>query len=191
MNLILILGCLVQAFLNFQNLILYFKYLKVNQLYRSTINIAKEAIINSFDLFNQFKPLKSVCKVSRLICKQFLLMITIITFLFYSFQFSQENNIMIGWIHIGMFCTILASNLLIDLLGQKSKKKKIEEEKKASIQPFLRILSKLKGQLSILQMRIPFFQSYYIHNTQQDSSLNGPSASLRTLYSNLFMFSQY
>lgn len=37
------------------------------------------------------------------------------TFLLYSFEFSQDNFMLIGWIHIGMFCSILASNLLIDI----------------------------------------------------------------------------
>ncbi|CAD8157761.1 unnamed protein product [Paramecium pentaurelia] len=87
----------------------------------------------------RFKPLKSLFELSKLILREFLLMIISGTFLVYSFEFSQDNFISIGWIHIGMFCTILAFNLLIDLFSQikktydnylqKKLKEKIEQEK--------------------------------------------------------------
>ncbi|CAD8129151.1 unnamed protein product [Paramecium sonneborni] len=119
----------------------------------------------------KFKPLKSVYELSKLICRELLLMIITGTFLCYSFEFSPENNIIIGWVHIGMFCAILASNLFIDLLQQiktiyedylkKKQKEKIEQEKK-----YIRVLSKLRGFQIMIKMRIQynFPKFYYIKN---------------------------
>ncbi|CAD8196471.1 unnamed protein product [Paramecium octaurelia] len=66
----------------------------------------------------RFKPLKSFLELTKLICKEFVFMIISGTFLFYSFEFSQETFILIGWIHISLFCVIMASNLFIDILQQ-------------------------------------------------------------------------
>ncbi|CAD8104762.1 unnamed protein product [Paramecium sonneborni] len=87
----------------------------------------------------KFKPLKSPFELYKLICREFLLMIISGTFLVYSFKLSQDNFIQIGWIHIGMFSTIMASNLFIDLFQQllkvydnylqKKTKQKIKEER--------------------------------------------------------------
>ncbi|CAD8059006.1 unnamed protein product [Paramecium sonneborni] len=66
----------------------------------------------------KFKPLKSLFELSKLICREFLLMIISGTFLAYSFELSQDNFILIGWIHISLFSTIMASNLFIDLFLQ-------------------------------------------------------------------------
>ncbi|CAD8109131.1 unnamed protein product [Paramecium sonneborni] len=87
----------------------------------------------------KFKPLKSLFELSKLICREFLLTIISGTFLAYSFELSQDNFILIGWIHISMFSTIMASNLFIDLFSQfkriydnykqKKIKQKIQEER--------------------------------------------------------------
>ncbi|CAD8151592.1 unnamed protein product [Paramecium pentaurelia] len=87
----------------------------------------------------RFQPLKSKFELSKIIFKEFLLMLITGTFLLYSFQFSQDHLIIIGWVHIGLFCTILALNLFLDLLQQilkvynsylKQKQKKIFEEER-------------------------------------------------------------
>ncbi|CAD8166678.1 unnamed protein product [Paramecium octaurelia] len=70
----------------------------------------------------RFKPLKSVFELTKLVCKEFVFMIISGTFLLYSFEFSQETFILIGWIHISLFCAIMASNLFIDILQQIKKK---------------------------------------------------------------------
>ncbi|CAD8149832.1 unnamed protein product [Paramecium octaurelia] len=70
----------------------------------------------------KFKPLKSFFELTKLVCKEFIFMIISGTFLFYSFEFSQETFILIGWIHISLFCTIMASNLFVDILQQIRKK---------------------------------------------------------------------
>ncbi|CAD8101520.1 unnamed protein product [Paramecium sonneborni] len=83
----------------------------------------------------KFKPQKCVFEMVKLICREFLLIIIIGSFLIYSFEFSQESLILIGWIHIGLFCTILAINLFLDVLQQIWKtydnycQKKIKKEK--------------------------------------------------------------
>ncbi|CAD8195876.1 unnamed protein product [Paramecium pentaurelia] len=69
----------------------------------------------------KFQPLLSPFELSKLICRELLIMITTGTFLIYSFEFSQDNFMMIGWIHIIMFCTVLASNLFIDIFAQIQK----------------------------------------------------------------------
>lgn len=45
------LGIICKTLLNFQNLILYFSYLKINRLSTSTINIAIHSIMLRFDLY--------------------------------------------------------------------------------------------------------------------------------------------
>ncbi|CAK69618.1 unnamed protein product (macronuclear) [Paramecium tetraurelia] len=69
----------------------------------------------------KFKPLQSQFELLKLIFRELLVMLITGTFLIYSFDFSQDNYMLFGWIHIGMFCSILASNLFIDIYVQIQK----------------------------------------------------------------------
>ncbi|CAD8156917.1 unnamed protein product [Paramecium octaurelia] len=88
----------------------------------------------------KYKPLQSQYELRKLICRELLVMLITGTFLIYSFDFSQDSYMLFGWVHIGMFCSILASNLFIDIYvqihkiydsyQQKKIKDKNEQERK-------------------------------------------------------------
>ncbi|CAD8185229.1 unnamed protein product [Paramecium octaurelia] len=87
---------------------------------------AQSISLSTFSLFYlffllKFRPLKSQYDLTKLIIKEILFSLIIGSFLVYSYNLDNKLNLLFGWIHIGMFSLMLASNLVIDIVEQVQK----------------------------------------------------------------------
>ncbi|CAK57394.1 unnamed protein product (macronuclear) [Paramecium tetraurelia] len=100
---------------------------------------AQSVSLSTFSLFYlffllKFRPLKSQYDLTKLIIKEILFSLIIGSFLVYSYNLDNNLNLLFGWIHIGMFSLMLASNLVIDIVESVQKvyknylKKKIRKQ---------------------------------------------------------------
>ncbi|CAD8086046.1 unnamed protein product [Paramecium primaurelia] len=72
---------------------------------------------------------------SKLLCRQIILLINTGSFLIYSLELNDEQYLLYGWLHISLFCFLMGSTLIIEILQQGQKAyyihlKKIQTQEK-------------------------------------------------------------
>ncbi|CAD8042898.1 unnamed protein product [Paramecium primaurelia] len=113
----------------------------MNQPEIQTILLSLQSLIYLLYLY-KVQPLKSQSEYIKLILREFIFLTTVGSFLIYSFNLTEEQYLICGWIHISMLSTILGINLFIDMIeflgklyaNYQKKKLKLERKQQKNIQ---------------------------------------------------------
>ncbi|CAD8187652.1 unnamed protein product [Paramecium octaurelia] len=87
----------------------------------------------------RFKPMKSNFELAKLICRELTLLINTGSFLLYSFELNDTQQLFYGWLHISLFCSLMGFTLFVDIFEQVQNAyylylKKIQAQEKTNTQ---------------------------------------------------------